>query len=225
MSPYHAKLQPRQRQVWHLVPTALKTVLFVAICAGAAPGQQADNDSAQKPAADDRSAEDLAKRLISGESTGKDAMSRIIERMAIVERQLTRAFDAGPGTQRIQRQITDELDRAIRAAIRRSSRGATGAGAVSEARRRRPNPKTGGQGGEQTGAGAAADRPGDAGSPRQTDQDVLPGGRFRELRRGWGHLPARDRDEVIQGATERSLEKFRNWIDRYYRALAEGDQR
>ena len=35
---------------------------------------------------------------------------------------------------------------------------------------------------------------------------------------------ARDREEVMQGVSEQSLEKFRRWIERYYKALADGDE-
>jgi hypothetical protein len=41
------------------------------------------------------------------------------------------------------------------------------------------------------------------------------------MRRSWGHLPQRDREEVIQGIGEACLERYRVWIERYYRALQE----
>ncbi|MCP4247470.1 MAG: hypothetical protein GY778_10520, partial [bacterium] len=49
-------------------------------------------------------------------------------------------------------------------------------------------------------------------------------GRFREFRRGWGNLPARDRDEVLQGIDEDVLEKYRHLIERYFRTLAEDEK-
>jgi len=42
-----------------------------------------------------------------------------------------------------------------------------------------------------------------------------------DVRRGWGALPDRQRDEVIQGFSEQFLESYRIWIERYYRALQE----
>ena len=47
---------------------------------------------------------------------------------------------------------------------------------------------------------------------------------LRELRRGWGRLPARDRDEVVQGFDQDFLTKYRQWIERYYRALASPEE-
>ena len=49
-------------------------------------------------------------------------------------------------------------------------------------------------------------------------------GRLKEFRRGWGNLPQRDRDEVLQGIDEDSLEKYRRQIESYFRALAEDQE-
>ena len=49
-------------------------------------------------------------------------------------------------------------------------------------------------------------------------------GDLREVRGTWGHLPMRDREEVIQGIGETFLERYREWIERYYRALQESDE-
>ena len=41
-----------------------------------------------------------------------------------------------------------------------------------------------------------------------------------EATRGWGFLPERDRDEIIQGFEETFMSKYREQIERYYRLLA-----
>ena len=55
-----------------------------------------------------------------------------------------------------------------------------------------------------------------AAEPRPTRR-----GEFRESRRGWGHLPQRDRDELLQGIDEEFIEQYRPQIEQYYRALTE----
>jgi hypothetical protein len=53
---------------------------------------------------------------------------------------------------------------------------------------------------------------------------VSAGGELREFRRAWGHLPMREREEIIQGIAESFLERYREWIERYYRALQETEE-
>ena len=72
-------------------------------------------------------------------------------------------------------------------------------------------------------AGAWRDSKAPAKSNRAQD-DTRGSEQFREWRSGWGHLPQRDRDEIIQGVGERSLDKFRRWIERYYKALSDADE-
>ena len=42
-----------------------------------------------------------------------------------------------------------------------------------------------------------------------------------EVRRGWGFLPQRDREAIVQGSNEEFHAKYREYIERYYRAIAE----
>lgn len=169
--------------------------------------------------------EDLAEKLIrqaTGQSDGgvMGQIQRLMERSAKL---LTREFDPGPKTQAAQRQIVAKLDDAIAAAQRNRSRSSSSGQQSSDKRKAKPQAKkrgkqqdgsTAGQGSESTTGGGKAD-----------DTRVGADQRFKESRRGWGHLPARDRDEVLQGIGETVLEKYRTLIDRYFRALAEDDDR
>jgi hypothetical protein len=186
-------------------------------------GQAADSNDGSQTQPAERRADDLAERLLRGETANSDIMARIIEQMATVERRLSKVFDAGVETQRLQRQIADDLDSAIRAALRRRSNGSSGRAAVSDKRRRLDPTRQDGRSDSSNATAGPGQTPDEKGST-PSEQNVLPQERFRELRLGWGHLPQRDRDEVIQGATERSLEKFRKWIERYYEALADEDR-
>jgi hypothetical protein len=137
-------------------------------------------------------------------------------------------FDSGSRTQELQKQISDKLDEAIKiAAAQRRPQKPNNSSASSD-RRRAPNnakPATK-QGTTSTSATKAKES--------ATDESNAPGGaqgptdsargEIRDLRRGWGQLPERQRDEVIQGSGEGYLERYRQWIEQYYRALQESGQ-
>ena len=162
---------------------------------------------------------DLADRLIRGESANEDIMVRIIKQMNHVEQRLSAAFDPGAETQRLQRRIVDRLDEAIAASIRQGSRSGASAGAMGDKRRRTPPSSGDPQGSDSPFSDDPQGSAPAKGDPQQTDRS----GPLRDSKRGWGHLPPRDRDEVLQGINEKSLERFRQWIERYYQALAEKD--
>ena len=50
---------------------------------------------------------------------------------------------------------------------------------------------------------------------------TAPGGDLDARRRAWGHLPMRERDEILQGLSDQYLQRYRVWIERYYKALQE----
>jgi hypothetical protein len=87
-------------------------------------------------------------------------------------------------------------------------------------------PKKAGSTREDKQAATAGDRQDDASSAGVGEPGVdqrRPGGDLQDLRRAWGHLPMREREEIIQGVGERYLERYRDWIERYYRTLQETD--
>ena len=197
-------------------------ILLVVLTGGAAFAQDATGNGSQPDKDQDRRAEALSKRLIRGESVEQDPMARIVAQMAEAELRLARSFDPGPATQALQQRIIDDLDAAVAAAIRRGGRGGSGGGLAGD-QRRRPSEAVAGQGRDTSGRAASGTR-GDAARAKGEPATAGLSGQFRESRRGWGHLPPRDRQEVIQGLGEQSLEKFRQWIERYYKALAEEDR-
>lgn len=196
------------------------------LCLTAGPltgGQEPDiskPDNADKVA---RQARELSEKLIRNESAGKNLMQRIVDEMEAVESRLLRGFDPGPETQEMQRKIIRELDLAIRSAVRRGSGGSDGGGSGDM---RRSDRKAGAE--ADSGSSGSGGDGLDSGSAESSPAEDVRRGRFsgplRELRRGWGLLPPRDREEVIQGAGEESLERFRDWIERYYRDLAENER-
>jgi hypothetical protein len=138
-------------------------------------------------------------------------MQRAQERLSV-------RFDAGEETQRIQAQILEDLDEAIRTAKKMQSSGKRST-QKSEARRagRRLDP-----GSTADGRQDSKNADGEEGAPmRGNVTDPRLGGPIEDTARGWGHLPERDREAVIQGMDEKHRQQYEDSIRRYYESLAE----
>lgn len=203
---------------WSPFPAAVVVAASLVAFVSAQPPDGAT--PAPQPPVDERRTDELSKRLLRGSDDDGDPMSRILADMKRVEDDLKLSFDAGPGTQSVQQRIVDALNAAIAASARSGRLRADGASAGFDPRRRNP-----GSTDDASGSASAGGQPPDAPTARGTaDADDLEAPPAAVTSRGWGHLPPRERDEVIQGAREPSLEKFREWIERYYRSLADGDR-
>jgi len=170
--------------------------------------------------------DELKKKLIR-ETTGQaeeDLMSRIINLMGQTARRLQIEFRPDAQTQSMQEQILKDLDDAIKLAAQNTRKQSASASSGAADRRSAP-PKSAqktaeADSGKQDGQ-AATDASRDEtsasslGESGRVDRSV----ELRERRRGWGNLPARDRDEVIEGLDEAVMPRFRDWIERYYRTL------
>lgn len=199
------------------------TISVVALAfLGWVPAAGQDKPRATEP---DNRDERLGERLIrqAAADSDEDLMGSIIRLMSEAARKLEIEFDAGDQTRTVQRRILDRLDDAIKvAASQRRPRRRTGPPSDADKRRMaKGKRRTSDQGGRPTDSGP------DSSSSSPTDAEGKPldrestGGDLRELRRTWGHLPMREREEIIQGITESFLERYRDWIERYYRALQE----
>ena len=180
----------------------------------------------EPPDADEQRDRDLSKRLIREATTGADVdiMSEVASLMSDARHRLVRDLDAGPRTQAVQQRVVRRLDDAIQMALQQRSR--VRSPQTSEGERRelpeRPGEE---QAGKRDEHGPGATDPGtsvDTGPNRESDGARR--GSFRESRRGWGHLPARDRDELLQGIEEAFIERYRPQIEQYYRALTETEE-
>jgi hypothetical protein len=153
-------------------------------------------------------------------------MTNILEMMQDSSRRLEIDFDPGRETQTVQAGIVEQLDEVIKvAASRRRPRSRPMQSGKSD-KRRKPGERSKASDeadektsqGDQPESGTTDDTPGSQAGAEST------GGDLREVRGTWGHLPMRDREEVIQGIGETFLERYREWIERYYRALQESDE-
>ena len=196
----------------------------VAMIASGVWGQAQSKPDSDRPSKDGQK---LGERLIRQAAGGEDegVMERIVRLMKTSSRRLIIEFDVGEQTQTIQDDIVDNLDVAIRkAAARRRPQRSRDRSQRSDKRRRsqmaskdqrsdRPQGANGKSGADSASAAAGT----------VADADRASGGRLHETRRTWGHLPQRDREEFIQGIGERFLDRYREWIERYYRALQEDE--
>lgn len=180
--------------------------------------------SAQSPTLPKKDAkEGLSERLIRRAKSGgkEDVMVAILRLMADSVRKLEMAFDPGPETQAVQQQVLDRLNEAINSAA--SQRRPRRQRPHSGDKRRRASGEGAGTSEDSSGLGSESSETstGSRESGARAEQANAVRGDLRETRRPWGNLPQREREELIQGSTEASLERFRKWIEQYYKALQE----
>lgn len=175
-------------------------------------------------------------RLLTGEQAA-DAFEQAVAAMDDVSLRLGRDLDAGLDTQREQEQILAKLDQVIAAAREQqsSSSGSSSGSSSSSSSARQQDAGSGTPSGSMTpgqqgqaqgqpaGNQAAGEHAGDA-SPGQVGE-VRPGeGPLEELRKEWGSLPPRLRDEISEGLQERFSPVYRSLTEQYYKRLAEEQQ-
>lgn len=172
--------------------------------------------------------EKLGERLIRKATTDSDddVMDTVINLMGDAAQRLEIDFDAGEQTQTVQREILDRLNDAIRiAASQRRPRRQPAPRAESDKRRMSQREQSGSDSKSTPESGAGQATPSDTAQAEGGDADRKSlTGDLRELRRAWGHLPMREREEIIQGIGESVLERYREWVERYYRALQEAEE-
>jgi hypothetical protein len=201
--------------------------LVAGFCLGAAapPEDEPADEPAQPQEPGEVEDEDLADKLIRQATGGQDRgiMDEIMRLMDTSRTRLTRDFDPGRRTQAVQQEIVSKLDEAVAAAQRNRRRARAPLPAPPSGDKRTTPPKPGqDQDRSQAPTGDATPDAAAAG-PGETDETTL-GDRLREFRRGWGHLPARDRDEVLQGIDEDVIEKYRDLVESYFKALGEPEE-
>ncbi len=152
-------------------------------------------------------------RELRGEGSGP--LLELAKRMETIQR-LIRRTKTDDRTQDRQREVVVALDKLIELMREKENQG-------------------GGQGGGQGGKpGQGGNANGNQRSSGPAQESTLPQGEGREgpLTEGvngpasdsWGDLPDREREEAVQFLRERFPSRYREIIERYYRALAEEDR-
>jgi len=156
-------------------------------------------------------------------SDAVDAFEQAVDQMDDVSRRLGRALDPGVETQRVQESILRKLDQVIQAAKdQASSGGGSGSGKPRGQDQGGTDlaPQQAGPGGQQAQPGGQQASTGAAGSGTPIDpegQDTP----IEQLRKEWGELPPRVREELSDGLRERFSPLYRSMTEAYYKALAE----
>jgi hypothetical protein len=145
-----------------------------------------------------------------------DRMARSRQRLAIND-------DPGAVTQEIQKRILDNLDDMIEEARKKESQGQNQppkpGGDPQQAAKPKPaeGPPQDAKGKQQQNMGqspATASNPG-GGTASDPSGDLA-----RQEARMWGTVTPRDRQAIQDGKGEQPLEKYKNLVDDYYRAMA-----
>ncbi len=153
-----------------------------------------------------------------------DPLSRIGERMREVE-QLIRRADVGEPTRELQDEIVSELETLIREARRRQNSSSSSGDSQQQQTKERKQVK------QPQQPGAKGSGSGDPNSqPAQDSTDRVEQDRVRDvdmqdmqelMRQVWGHLPQRDREQMLQSTVDVFLPKYSTMIEEYFRRLAE----
>lgn len=174
-----------------------------------------------QPADKDVSDGDFVRKLLGGESTDLGTIEETLEKMDESAKLLRLRQDVGEKTQALQNDVLAGIDKLIAEAGKQSGKSKGGT-----RRRSSPRPQRDGKPPEDSqrkGAGQPGALAGDSsggapggGGDKSGERRSATG----EVSRGWGFLPERDRDEIIQGFEETFMSKYREQIERYYRLLA-----
>jgi hypothetical protein len=188
-----------------------------------AADRQSDAPATQPADAKQRALDPELEKLLDGRPKG-DPFASAVSQMQTVAQRLARQQDAGRNTQRMQREILKKLDQALAQARKQQQKGGGGQGQARR-RQRGQNPaeqqdlqragqqqRRTAQAGGQNPSGAS----GEDGSTSARQAESL-----EALRRQWGNLPPRLRDELSEGLDEQFSPVYQRMTEDYYRRLAE----
>lgn len=169
------------------------------------------------------------KDWLKGAKPGDDQMADDVkmagQRMARSKQRLGLDHDPGTTTQKIQDRIIANLDHLIEQARQQQAQASSKPGKGQPGKK--PEPGDGKEGQQETG-----NQPGKQSQPNrgsQAAQNERGGGtqdntanlskEIMEKASEWGKLTPRERDAIIEGASDKVIEKYQNFTRKYYEAL------
>ena len=174
----------------------------------------ASDDGAGAALPGDTAEEELT-RLLSGQEI-VDEFRAAVDLMDRSARRLSAARDTGLTTQRLQEDVLRKLDKLIADAKQRSQQNGGSSSSSSSQQQQQaqqqPRQDTSPQAGQGDNRGEAS-TPGGRTGPLGPEQAA-------DLA-AWGALPARLRDALLQGSSDRFSATYRKLTEAYYRKLAE----
>ncbi len=194
------------------------------------PGDQIVRDLLKELRQTDAAQHDAAKKQPAPEIDTRPAAAQdnplinIARQMRSVEQRIEKT-DSGPNTQKTQQQIVDQLQRLIEQAKKSCGGGKPGqkqcqGGTCQRKKVTQSKPpsknKSKGTGSTpgQSSSSAAVKEPA---PPRRTDMQEMQA----LLKRLWGELPERDREQMLQYPVEQFLPEYEQMIEEYYKRLSE----
>lgn len=175
-------------------------------------------DKPDKPKTDQEKLDEQLRRDLEGEDIGQEKkdehpLQKLGREMREVQQRIG-ARDTAEGTQQLQKQIAADLKQLIEQAQKKPQGNKSGSS------------KKPGNGSAQAGtdSGSAASKPGQESTQRleQGNQEQVQMNEVKDaLRRIWGHLPEKEREEMIGALGEQFLPKYERLIEAFYKRLAE----
>jgi hypothetical protein len=153
-----------------------------------------------------------------------EAFAQAVTLMDRVASRIGTHQDLSITTQRLQEDILSKLDQVIESAQNNQSGGggSSSSSQSSSSQQNQPDqqqPKPGEDASGSTPASSSGDSPMPAGS-----SDARPGDEIAPDGVSWGALPARFREALSQGISDRYSELYRSITEQYYKSLAEDEE-
>lgn len=169
----------------------------------------------------------LLGKPVDGSQGQTGGVGAVADRMGRSRVRLADNKDVGPVTQRLQSRILEDLDRLIEEARRQDQQQSQSSG--SSGGQQKSGVQPGGEQANNQGQGGQQGerQPSQGGDGATTEADraggltYRQGGDLRERLAEWGAISPRQRQAIIEGASDMPVEKYRLLIEAYYRALAE----
>ena len=157
-----------------------------------------------------------------------DAFRAAVGAMNQVAWRLGDQHDAGPSTQRMQKEILRKLDQVIATAKKSQSQSSSSGGGQQQQGGQQDSgtPQLAGQpkGGSQTQQSGGTQENTESFSPGGVGPLGPDGRPLAEHRAEWGNLPLRLREQLQEGYRERFSQIYRELTEAYYKRLAEQKQ-
>jgi hypothetical protein len=165
--------------------------------------------------------EDELQRRLDEENLG-NAFTQAIGKMVLSADRLDERFDTGLETQRIQEDILSQLDQLIEMAKNAPCKGGSSSSSSSSASSKSGSKQASrpGKRSESQRAPKGGDNQGREGDPPPMREGEL-NPVLDKSRSEWGALPARVRDQFLQGRREKFSSLYDQLTKEYYRRLAE----
>lgn len=186
-------------------------------------GTGGDESHSQGEQAAEEERRQALEQLLSEEQVSQ-IFEEILRQMDLSAKRLSREFDPGIGTQRIQEDILAKLNALINQADQQASQQSSSSSSSSsqQQQQQRNNPQPNQQ---QQSSQNQQNQPGQQDNQGEVDPPPLQEGDVNtlidETRIEWGNLPARVREQLLQGRQDKFSSMYQRMTEEYYKRLAE----